>query len=156
MIGFPGSRLLEYVAPGWNIPIPAIVLSATITCLLSLINIGSYYAFNAFNSLGTLSILFSYTIVISCLVWRRFSGNPLPARRWSLGKWGLPINIISLCFTTPLLLFYAWPLTYPVTPQNMNWSSTMFGGVLILAAIYYVFKGRKDYAGPVVLVKRDE
>jgi hypothetical protein len=32
----------------------------------------------------------------------------------------------------------------------------MFGGVLIIAGVYYVFKGRKDYQGPVVLVKREE
>ncbi|RMZ88889.1 hypothetical protein DV736_g3889, partial [Chaetothyriales sp. CBS 134916] len=117
---------------------------------------GSYTAFNAFNSLGTVSILFSYTITIGCLIWRRIFGKPLPSRRWSLGRWGLPINIISLCFTTPMLFFYVWPLYHPVTAQNMNWSSAMFFGVLIIAAIYYIFKGRHDYVGPVMHVKRQE
>lgn len=32
----------------------------------------------------------------------------------------------------------------------------MFGGVLIIAAVYYVFKGRHDYVGPVMFVKREE
>lgn len=32
----------------------------------------------------------------------------------------------------------------------------MFGGILIISAIYYIFKGRKEYVGPVHLVKRDE
>jgi len=81
--------------------------------------LGSYTAFNAFNSLGTVSILFSYTITISCLIWRRLFGKPLPARRWSLGKFGLPLNVMSLCFTTPMLFFYTWPLSYPVTAANM-------------------------------------
>ena len=36
-----------------------------------------------------------------------------------------------------------------------NWSSAMFGGVLIIAIIYYVFKGRHDYAGPVMIIKRE-
>lgn len=35
-----------------------------------------------------------------------------------------------------------------------NWSSTMFAGVLLTAAVYYIFKGRHDYAGPVMTVKR--
>lgn len=35
-----------------------------------------------------------------------------------------------------------------------NWSSAMFGGVLIIAIIYYVLKGRHDYVGPVMLIKR--
>lgn len=117
--GFPGSSWLDKVPPTWNIPLNSIFVSAIITCLLSLINLGSYTAFNAFNSLGTVSILASYTITIGCLIWRRLSGNSLPSRRWSLGRWGLPLNIVSLCFTTPMIVFYVFPLYYPITAQNM-------------------------------------
>ncbi|KAL1581783.1 hypothetical protein WHR41_09379 [Cladosporium halotolerans] len=153
--GFPGSKFLEKVPAVWNIPINAILLSAIITSLLSLINLGSQTAFNAFNSLGTVSILFSYTITIACLIWRRLFGAPLPPRRWSLGRVGLPVNVVALCLTTPMLFFYVWPVYFPVTMENMNWSSTMLGGVAILAYIYYVIQGRHSYDGPVVLVKRD-
>jgi len=31
----------------------------------------------------------------------------------------------------------------------------MFAAVLIIAAIYYVIKGRHEYDGPVMLVKRN-
>ncbi|KAK3049613.1 hypothetical protein LTR09_009034 [Extremus antarcticus] len=153
--GLPGSKYLERVAPGWNIPIIAIIVSAIITSLLSLINIGSYAAFNAFNSLGTTSLLFSYNITIGCLIWRRLYGQPLPARRWSLGKYGMPLNIVSVIFTIPMLFFYVWPLSYPVTPENMNWAIAMFGGVLVIASVYYVVRARKEYIGPVMLVKRE-
>lgn len=80
---------------------------------------GSYTAFNAFNSLGTVSILFSYNITIGCLIWRRLFGQPLPTRRWSLGQYGLPINCISLALIAPMLFFYTWPLYYPVTTESM-------------------------------------
>jgi hypothetical protein len=94
------------------------------------------------------------------------------------------LNIYSLFVTTPMLFFYFWPLYRPVTAENMyvwfqqlynrgaqhafhpllstnkiwnrNWSSTMFGGVLIVAALYYLFKGRHEYVGPVTFVKREE
>lgn len=36
----------------------------------------------------------------------------------------------------------------------MNWSSVMFAGLLIVAAIYYVVKARHEYRGPVAYVKR--
>ncbi|KAI7091319.1 amino acid transporter-like protein [Hortaea werneckii] len=117
---------------------------------------GSYTAFNAFNSLGTVSILSSYTITVGCLIWRRLYGKPLPARRWSLGRWGLAVNLFSLCLTTPMLFFYVWPLYYPVTASTMNWSSAMLGGVTIIALIYYVVKGRHDYAGPVSFIISEE
>ncbi|KAI7216311.1 amino acid transporter-like protein [Hortaea werneckii] len=117
---------------------------------------GSYTAFNAFNSLGTVSILSSYTITVGCLIWRRLFGKPLPPRRWSLGRWGLAVNLFSLCLTTPMLFFYVWPLYYPVTASNMNWSSAMLGGVTIMALGYYLVKGRHDYAGPVSFVICEE
>ncbi|KAI6833133.1 amino acid transporter-like protein [Hortaea werneckii] len=117
---------------------------------------GSYTAFNAFNSLGTVSILSSYTITVGCLIWRRLLGKPLPPRRWSLGRWGLAFNLFSLCLTTPMLFFYVWPLYYPVTASNMNWSSAMLGGVTIVALFYYLVNGRHDYAGPVSFVISEE
>ncbi len=36
-----------------------------------------------------------------------------------------------------------------------NWSSTMFAAVLFIAAVYYLIKGRHEYDGPVLLVKRN-
>ncbi|KAI7717591.1 amino acid transporter-like protein [Hortaea werneckii] len=117
---------------------------------------GSYTAFNAFNSLGTVSILSSYTITVGCLIWRRLFGKALPPRRWSLGRWGLAVNLLSLCLTPPMLFFYVWPLYYPVTASNMNWSCAMLGGVTIMALVYYLVNGRHDYAGPVSFVISEE
>ncbi|KAK4497668.1 hypothetical protein PRZ48_010321 [Zasmidium cellare] len=153
--GLPFSSWLAKVAPGWNVPVNAVLVSIGFTALISLINIGSTVAMNAVNSLAQVAILGSYIITISCLIWRRLYGEPLPPSRWSLGRWGLPINIISLLFMLPVISFATWPLEQPVTPQNMNWSSVMFVGVLALAAIFYVVKARHVYVGPVVLIKRD-
>lgn len=112
--GLPFSDFLSHVTPGWNIPLRAVCVSVVISSLLSLINIGSYVALNAINSLGVVSLLFSYFVTILCLVYRRLRGAPLPPRRWSLGKYGLVINIVSLCFVAPLLFFAFWPVATPV------------------------------------------
>ncbi|KAH8807096.1 amino acid/polyamine transporter I [Xylogone sp. PMI_703] len=154
--GLPGSTWLSHVTPGWNIPLRAVCVSLVVSCLLSCINLGSSVALNAINSLGSVAILSSYYITIGCLIARRLSGDPLPPRRWSLGKFGLVINILALMFLTPILFFAFWPLATPVTASSMNWSSTMFGGVIIFALIYYFIKGRHEYVGPVLQVKRDE
>ncbi|KIW50408.1 hypothetical protein PV05_11997 [Exophiala xenobiotica] len=154
--GLPGSNWLLRVTPGWNIPLRAVSVSFAVSSLLSCINIGSATALNAINSLGGCSILTSYYITIGCLIWRRLNGPPLPSRRWSLGKYGLPINIAALMFLTPLWFFAWWPLSTPVTAEFMNWSSTMFAGTIIFAMGWYFLKARHIYTGPVVLVKREE
>ena len=134
----------------------AVLISWLITSLLACINLGSTVALNAINSLGGVSVLSSYMMTIGCLIWRRLYGDPLPARRWSLGKFGLPINIASFLFLTPLLFFEMWPLARPVTAESMNWGSVMFVGIMSIAAIYYAVHGRHVYTGPVMLMKRED
>lgn len=148
--------LRRKVSPGWNIPLPALLVSLCVSVLLSLINIGSSVALNAITSLGAIAVLISYFLTISCVVYRRLWGAPLPPHRWTLGKWGIVINIGSLLFLTPLIFFLTWPLAQPVVASNMNWSSVMLVGVLIIAMIFYAVEGRHKYAGPVVHVNRAE
>jgi choline transport protein len=114
--GLPYSRWLSHVSTRWNVPVRAVLVSVVISSLLSLINIGTYVALNAINSLGVVSLLFSYTATIGCLIWRRLHGAPLPPRRWSLGKYGLAVNVISICFILPVLFFAFWPLEKDVSP----------------------------------------
>lgn len=66
------------------------------------------------------------------------------------------INIGAILFLLPVWFFDFWPLTTPVTPVNMNWSSTMFGGIIAVALVYYAVWARHQYVGPVVQVKRHE
>ena len=154
--GLPGHSWLAKVSPHWNVPVPGIIVSLTISALLSLINIGSSVALNAITSLGAVATLISYYLTIGCLIHRRLFGAPLPDRRWSLGKLGIAVNVGALVILTPLIFFLTWPLTTPVTAETMNWSSVMLVGVFVIATAYYVVKGRKEYVGPVVYVKRDE
>lgn len=153
--GIPGHGWLSRVSPGWNIPLPAVIVSLTVSALLSLINIGSSVALNAITSLGAVAVLISYFLTIGCLVYRRLHGPALPTRRWSLGRWGLAINIGALVFLAPLIFFFTWPLATPVTAATMNWSSVMLCGTLTIAMIYYVVRGRHEYTPPVFHVKRE-
>lgn len=103
--GLPFSGWLSQVHPGQNIPLRAVLVSFCFTSLLSLINIGSSVALNAINSLAGVSVLTSYLISIGCLIWRRLYGAPLPPHEWSLGRFGLPINIAAFCCVLPLWFF---------------------------------------------------
>lgn len=133
----------------------AVSVSVFIVSCFALINLGSTVVFNAITSLYSVSILCSYFIVISCVIMRRVSGPPLPPRRWSLGKYGLVINIIALLFITPLWFFAFWPLAQPVTPTNLDWAPVLFAGTIAFALFYYFTWARRLYTGPVVLVKRE-
>lgn len=143
------------VSPTMHIPLRAVLVSLCVTCLVSLINIGSTTALNAIVSLGVVALLSSYFITIACLVWRRLRGEPLPPRRWSLGRYGLAINIASLIFLIPIYFFAFWPAVTPVEASSMNWAVLMYSAVVIWSLVYYLIWGRHSYVGPVMVVKRD-
>lgn len=154
--GLPFSGVISHVKPGWNIPLNSVLITFTITCLLSLINIGSTTAFNAIGSAALVMILSTYFISISVLIFARMKG-PLPARRWSLGKLGLPINIGAVLWLLTVWVFCFFPLAIdpPVTAKTMNWNCVLVGGFTILGLGYWLIRGRKVYQAPVFNVNRN-
>jgi amino acid transporter len=146
--GLPGSTwLAPNVLPG-DIPLGAIIVSICVTICLSLINIGSSAALNAIFSLNTGSLITSYLITIGCLVLRRLRGQPLPTARFSLGKWGLPINLFAIAYLIPVFVFSFFPGTPDPTPQTMNWGVLMYGVIVIFATLYYIVRGKHHYLPP--------
>ena len=126
------------------------------TCLITLLNIGSTTVLNAGVSLGVVSRLTAFWIAIACLIYLRLIGEALRARRWSLGRAGLILNLAALAFLTPICLCGFWPSVVPVTAKMMNWAAVMYVGLMGWAFIYYLIWGRRTYTEPMVLVSRSE
>ena len=120
--------------------------------VLSLINIGSTVAFNAMLSLSTTALMATYVISIGCVTYRRFSKEELPYARWSLGKFGLPVNCIALLYACWSFFWSFWPNAFEPTPQTFNWACVLFVGLIGIAGILYVTHARHVYEGPVVKV----
>lgn len=152
--GLPFARWIAHVHPRRKIPVNAIALSCLISCLLSLINIGSETAFNAIISLNVAALMYTYIISISCIAYRKiWHPETLPPCRWDMGSWGLPVNIIALVYSCFALFWALWPGSRHVTAENFNWSVVIFGGVFLISLAMYVVKGRREYTGPVVIVQ---
>lgn len=148
------SNCSRQVKPGWNIPLNAVIVSLVITIVLSMINIGSTVAFNAIASLGVASLLSSYIISFSCLIIKRYKGEALPHARWSLGKHGMWINVVSVLFLLLLFVMSFFPLATPVALSTMNWNVLIYCSAIIFAIGFYFVRGKNVYAGPVTLVKQ--
>ena len=152
--GLPFHRWLSKINAAREIPVNAIAFSCAFSAVLSLINIGSSAAFNAVASLQSAAIMFTYSISISCVLYRRvFHPDLLPPARWSLGRWGPLVNGVALIYVLFAFFWSFWPNETPVDPENMNWCVAIYGGVAILALIMYVVRGRHIYDGPVELIE---
>lgn len=121
---------------------------------MSLINLGSTTAFNAMLSLSSTALMATYIISIGCVVHARMRSEPLPPSRWSLGRFGMGVNVVALVYSTWAFFWSFWPNSYQVTAINMNFAVVLFFGLLAISVILYVVHARKVYEGPVVKVKR--
>ncbi|KAF1974376.1 amino acid transporter [Bimuria novae-zelandiae CBS 107.79] len=153
--GLPFSDWLAYIHPKYDLPVNALLATCIITSLLSLIILGSTIAFNIITSLGQLGLVFSYLIAITCMVSKRFRApNDLLRARFSLGRAGVFINALALCFLTLVSVLLFFPAVPNPSAESMNWSCLMFGGLVVFALGWYWVVGRYRYVGPVMLVKK--
>lgn len=116
--GLPFSRWMQKitVVQGTPIPVNSMLASLAVTVVLSFIILGSSEAFNSIAGLLSGAIGFSYAISIGCVLWRRLYGAPLPPARWSLGRWGVPINAVGCAFEILVTIMSFFPLMSSVTP----------------------------------------
>ena len=131
----------------------AVYVSSFLSICLLLINLGSTFAFNIIISLNLVAFLATYMISIGCVLLKRIRGEALPPARWSLGRFGLPINAFAVCYSAFALVMSCFPISVPVNTTNANWAPAIFAGVLLLALISYMLHGRKTFEGPVVYVE---
>jgi choline transport protein len=153
--GVPGGAFLSHVRPGWDIPLNSVLVSFSVSIALSMINIGSTVAFNSIASLGTCALLSSYIISISCMFLKRWRKETLLPSKFSLGKAGIWINGISVVYLGMAFLFAFFPTFPHPKPDVMNWNILIYGVVVIFSLVYFFFKGRKMYEGPVEYINRD-
>ena len=137
------------------IPVRVIILITLTASLLGFVNIASSNAFNALTSLSLIGHYTSYLLPITLLVLRRFGKKEIPWGPWTLGRWGLPINIVSMAYCIVLIVFMVFPPYQPVRAENMNYASAIFGAAMLVSTVLWFVYGRKKYWGPVKEVLED-
>ncbi|KAL3469716.1 GABA permease [Aspergillus californicus] len=154
--GLPFSDFFAKVDPHYKIPIRALFLVASCIVAISFIQIGSTAAFNAILSLSSMGLYISYLIPLVLLVMKRFTApQEVPKGSFSLGKFGLPLNLLAILFATYFAIFLPFPATLPVTGENMNYAGPVLGFVMLFACGDWVVRGRHKWNGPTMRYSRE-
>ena len=146
----------------------AVISSAMMSVLLSLLVLVSSTTFTNITAISAAGLCASYLLPISLLLWRRLSGKirhasyseyqftNTPGFELSWGPWRMPgmlgpcVNLVSIVYLTIILFFSFWPSEAAVTASNMNYCVAVTGSVLVLSATWYMIRGRRVYKGPIV------
>ena len=152
--GIPGHSYVARVDQRTKLPIWSIFVTVVINVLLSLIEVGSTVAFNAFLSLAIAGFYASFLISASVMLFYRLRtpDSQIPWGPFRLGRSGTAITVFSIAYSSQGMFFSFWPPDSDFTLESMNWSAVVFAGVIVISVIFWMFHGRKIYKGPLVEV----
>ena len=97
----PGAARLAHLDPKRQTPLVPAVLIGVAAVLILVVNIGSREIFTAVTSVAIIMIYIAYLLVTAPMLGKRLRGEwPGPGAGkdgyFSLGRWGLPVNIIAV------------------------------------------------------------
>jgi hypothetical protein len=112
-------------------------------------------AFNALIALPLVALYISYLIPIVLLTLRQLAGRHPAYGPWCLGRWSIPIKLLSICFLVYVIVFAAFPTVRPVTTLTMNYAGPVVLGVIMLALLDWFTTGRLRFKVPIDAVEAE-
>ncbi|KAI0264622.1 APC amino acid permease [Gloeopeniophorella convolvens] len=145
----PLSGLLRRVNKHTRTPIYAVWFSVTIALLCGLLAFAGSAAISAVFTMGIAAQYLAFIIPISC---RWLGQNNFRHGPFYLGIFSLPVSAIAALWMTFQLVVFMFPTDPNPTAATMNYSTVVWGGVLVLSLIYFYFPkygGIYWFTGPV-------
>ena len=134
--------------------VPALVTGILAIALLA-INVGNQSAFLVITGIAIIMFYMAYLGVTVPMLAKRLRGEwPKPDHGpyFSLGRWGLPVNIAAVIYGTLVAINIAWPrnavYNYVGHPHwYFQWAPVLFiGAVVIIGTLYYFLVQSKKSA----------
>jgi urea carboxylase system permease len=149
----PAGEHLAKVDPVHKTPIIPAVISGVLAILILVVNIGNDQIFTVITSIGIIMIYIAYLLVTGPMLVKRLRGEwpPKDAKQrgyFTLGKLGLPINILAVTWGSLMALNLIWPRkdVYNASAPfhwYLQWGAVLFIGVVFFGGLaYYWFVQR--------------
>jgi len=125
--------------------VPSIVIGV-LTLLLLVLNVGNQRAFFVLTSVAIIMFYLAYLCVTGPLLVARLRGRWPSAEHgpyFSLGRWGVVVNLLAVVFQVGVMVNLAWPrpAVYGGGAWYFQWGAFTFtGGLGLVGVIYYLVK----------------
>jgi urea carboxylase system permease len=150
----PASALLSSVHPTRGTPMwPSIAIGALAVGVLA-INVGNAALFTTLCSVCIVMVYLAYLLVTVPQLLNRLRGDwdrvgqTMPAGLFSLGRWGLPVNILAVLYGAVMVVNLAWPRPEVYDPAGDNgillYSAPLMVGIVLLLGIWIRRSGARS------------
>jgi urea carboxylase system permease len=152
----PAGSHLARVDPKRKTPVIPAVVIGVLALLILVVNIRQPQIFTVITSIGIIMIYIAYLLVTLPMLLARLRGEwprggAEKAGYFSLGRFGLPVNLLAVVWGAAMALNLAWPRKeiYNATEPfhwYIQWGAFLFIGVVALGGFaYYWFVQRHKY-----------
>lgn len=146
----PFSASLSKVSPKTHTPVLATLLCGLGALIILAVNLQFPKVFELVTSIAILWANLAYWIVVAVQLKNRFvpvQSSVKTEARFSLGKWGLPVNILALIWSSFMVINVSWPRTatygFEWYNQYAAWIYT-FSLICVGVFIYYYKQIKKQ------------
>ncbi|EEW50349.1 permease, urea carboxylase system [Corynebacterium efficiens YS-314] len=159
----PASRMLSRVNTTTGTPILPSIVVGVACILILLINVGNDALFATITSVCIILIYLAYLLVTAPLLLRRIQGWPYDRgtstdangkQLFTLGRWGLPVNICAVVYGTVMVVNLSWPRAEIYNPSGdtpiMQWAGPIAVGAVIILGLM-AFPRNRAHPHPVAL-----
>ena len=143
-----GERLAK-VHPKTRTPVVPAVVIGILAILILVINVGQPQIFTVLTSIAIIMIYLAYLMVTAPMLKKRLTGEWPPKDLkadgyFSLGRWGLPVNILAVLWGIGMAVNLAWPREAVYgTPWYNTWGAFLYIGVILGSGLlWFAIKGR--------------
>ncbi|GAA1533192.1 amino acid permease [Actinomadura kijaniata] len=140
-----GSGALRRLSPTRHVPPYALLVTAVVPALVALGSKLSEDALTKIISFASLGIYMGFQMVVLAALRARTRGWR-PAGPFTLGRWGLPVNVLALAYGVSAMVNMAWPRT-PEGPWYDDWIVVLSGLVVVALGAVYMTLTRHHHRG---------
>ncbi|MDQ8705001.1 amino acid permease [Streptomyces sp. LHD-70] len=145
----PAASLLARVSPRFQTPVAPAVIIGVLSLAILVVNIRQPQIFTVVTSIGIIMIYAAYLLVTVPMLIARLRGTWKPAEgKFSLGRWGLPVNILAVLWGVGMTVNLLWPraaVYNAAAPYHwyLRWGAVLFVGLIAGGGFaYYWFVQR--------------
>jgi urea carboxylase system permease len=141
----PFSKSLSRVSSTTQTPVLATLLCGLGAIIILAMNVQFPKVFELVTSIAILWANLAYWIVVALQLKNRFTPGRFAVdseARFNLGKWGLPVNILALLWSTFMVVNVSWPRTstYGLEWYNQYSAWIYTTGLVCVGVLIYYFK----------------
>ncbi|MGW1259130.1 amino acid permease [Streptomyces sp. NPDC002513] len=149
----PFSRAIARVAPRSKTPVMPTFLICLLTVALLVVNLGNRHLFATLTSVGVVLFYLTYLLVTGPMLVRRLRGTWPSADHgpyFSLGRWGLAVNLLAVLYGAAMTVNMAWPraAVHPGDQWYYRWAALCLpAAVTAVGGAVYLVHRRTSHTG---------